>query len=143
MNIDWFTFKREDKLMWLGLLGISAILIVLLSLFTTSSPFYYLQRVVITILMMVLPGYVIMKLFLDHVQFTENPIIDKFMVSFGISIVTVQTLYFLSTYLRTYALNVDEDVISSDIIAVFIVVLVIAAAIGAKFYLHKKNQKQT
>ncbi len=139
---NWFTFKREDKLMWLGLLGISAILIVLLSLFTTSSPLYYLERIVIGILMMVVPGYVIMKLFLDHVQFTENPIIDKFMVSFGLSIVTVQTLYFMSTYLRTYAFNVDEDVISSDKIALIVVFLVIAAAVGAKFYLIRKNQKQ-
>ncbi|MBS1212102.1 MAG: hypothetical protein H6R26_718 [Proteobacteria bacterium] len=137
----FFTFNELDKKLWIGIAIFGAIFIVLLSVFTTSSPFYYLERLVITLFEMFLPGYVIMKLFLDHVEFTEYKVIDKFLVSFGLSICTVQTLYFLSTYLRTYAFNVDEDVISSNAIAVFIALLVMSGAFGAKYYLLKKGAK--
>ncbi len=137
----FFTFHELDKKLWIGIAAFGAIFIILLSVFTTSSPFYYLERFIITIFEMFLPGYVIMKLFLDHIEFTEYKVIDKFLVSFGLSICTVQTLYFLSTYLRTYAFNVDEDVISSNAIAVFIAMLVMGAAFGAKYYLLKKAAK--
>ncbi|HYE34828.1 hypothetical protein [Methylocaldum sp.] len=135
----FFQFNKDDRTMWMGMLGISAVFIVLMSLFTTTSPFYYAQRILITILIMFLPGYAITKLFFDHMEFTEYRALDKFLVSFFFSIATVQTLYFLATYLRTYAFNVDEEVISSNAVAVSIATLVIAAAFGVKFYLNKKK----
>ncbi|MGX2040469.1 hypothetical protein ACWJKU_10105 [Methylocaldum sp. MU1018] len=135
----FFQFSKDDKTMWLGMLGISVVFIVLMSLFTTTSPFYYAQRILITIFIMFLPGYAITKMFFDHLEFTEYRALDKFLVSFFFSIATVQTLYFISTYIRTYALNVDEDVISSNAIAISISLFVIAAAFGVKFYLNKKK----
>lgn len=136
---NFIQFSKVDRTMWLGILGISAIFIVLMSLFTTTSPFYYAKRILITIFIMFLPGYAITKLFFDHMEFTEYKALDKFLVSFFFSIATVQTLYFVATYVRTYALNVDEDVISSNSIAIFIAVLVTAVAFGIKFYLNKKK----
>lgn len=138
----FFTFTELDKKLWIGIAGFGAIFIIMLSLFTTSSPFYYLERLLITLFEMFLPGYVIMKLFLDHIQFTEYKVVDKFVVSFGLSICTVQTLYFLSTYLRTYGFNVDEDVISSNTIAILIALLVMGGAFGAKYYMLKKAKAE-
>jgi uncharacterized membrane protein len=134
----FLTFNELDKKLWIGIGAFSAIFVILLSVFTTSSPFYYVERLLITLFEMFLPGYAIMKLFLDHIQFTEYKVIDKFLISFGLSICTVQTLYFLATYLRTYGLNVDEDVISSNVLAILIAVLVMAGAFGAKYYMLKK-----
>ncbi|BBA32373.1 putative uncharacterized protein [Methylocaldum marinum] len=132
-------FNKNDRTMWLGILGFSTIFIVLMSLFTTTSPFYYAKRVLITLFIMFLPGYSITKLFFDHLEFTEYKALDKFLVSFFFSIATVQTLYFISTYVRTYAFNVDEEMISSNAIAIAIAVFVTVAAFGVKFYLNKKN----
>lgn len=134
----FLTFNELDKKLWIGIGAFGAIFIILLSIFTTNSPFYFLERLLITLFEMFLPGYFIMKLFLDQVQFTEFRVVDKFLVSFGLSICTVQTLYFLSTYLRTYGFNVDEDVISSNTIAILIALLVSAGAFGAKYYMLKK-----
>jgi uncharacterized membrane protein len=136
---NFIQFSKVDRTMWLGMLGISAIFIVLMSLFTTTSPFYYAKRVLITIFIMFLPGYSITKLFFDHLEFTEYKALDKFLVSFFFSIATVQTLYFIATYIRTYAFNVDEDVISSNSIAISIAVLVTAVAFGVKFFLNKRK----
>lgn len=135
----FFTFDQEDKKLWIGIVAISAIVIILLSVFATTSPFHWVERLLITIFQIFLPGYVIVKLFLDKVQFTDNPVLDRFLVSLGISVATVQTLYFISTYLRTYAFNVDEEVISSNKIAIAIVLLVIGVAFGIKFYQNKKK----
>jgi len=135
----FFQFTKDDKTMWLGILAISTVFIVLMSLFTTTSPFYYAERILITLFIMFLPGYAITKLFFDHMEFTEYRALDKFLVSFFFSIATVQTLYFVATYLRTYAFNVDEEMISSNAIAIFIAVLVTLVAFGVKFYLNKKK----
>jgi uncharacterized membrane protein len=136
----YFEFSAIDKKLWIGIGAVSGIVIVLLSLFTTTSLFYWLVRILVTILIMFVPGYIITKLFFDKLVFTEYPVVDKFIVSFFFSIATVQTLYFLTTYLRTYGLNIDEDIISSDKIALVLALLVIGAAFGIKAYLIRKNQ---
>ncbi|MDD2767275.1 MAG: hypothetical protein PHT19_00995 [Methylococcus sp.] len=147
---DFLDFSNADKKLWIGIAAVSGIMIVLMSMFTTTSLFYLLERFVIAIMEMFVPGYLITKLFFDKVVFSEHSIslkfiviepaiIDKAIVSVTLSIATVQTLYFLATYLRTYGLNVDEDVISSNTLAVGLVVLVIGAAFGVKYYLLKKN----
>lgn len=136
---NYLTFDQDDKKLWIGIAIFGGIAIVLLSLFATTSPFYWVERLLITLFQMFLPGYVIVKLFMDKIQLTENLILDKFLVSLGISVATVQTLYFLSTYLRTYAFNVDEDVIPSNGIAIAVALLVIGGAFGFKFYQNKKK----
>jgi len=135
----FFTFDQDDKKLWIGIAAVGAIVIILLSAFATTSPFYWVERFLITIFQIFLPGYVVVKLFLDKVQFTDNPVLDRFLVSLGISVATVQTLYFIATYLRTYAFNVDEDVISSNKLAIAVTLLVIGGAFAFKFYQNKKK----
>lgn len=151
---DFFEFTTIDKKLWIGITVVSGIMIVLMSVFTTTSLFYLLERFVIAIMEMFVPGYIITKLFFDKMVFSERPIslkfiviepaiVDKAIVSVTLSIATVQTLYFLATYLRTYGFNVDEDVISSNTLAVGLVVLVIGAAFGIKYYLLRKSSSAT
>ncbi|MEW6037307.1 MAG: hypothetical protein AB1648_03505 [Pseudomonadota bacterium] len=147
---DFLEFSEVDKKLWIAIAAVISIAILLLSVFATTSPFYWIERFGIAILEMFVPGYLITKLFFDKMAFSERPIslkfiviepeiIDKAIVSVTLSIATVQTLYFLATYLRTYGLNVDEDVISSDKLAVAVVLLVIAGAFGIKYYLLRKK----
>jgi uncharacterized membrane protein len=136
---NYFTFDQDDKKLWMGIAAFGGVAIILLSLFATTSPFYWVERLLITLFQMFLPGYVIVKLFLNNIQLTENLILDKFLVSLGISVATVQTLYFVSTYLRTYAFNVDEEAIPSNGIAIVVALLVIGGAFGVKFYQNKKK----
>jgi uncharacterized membrane protein len=137
--IKYITFTPDDKKLWIGIGAVGGIFVILLSVFATTSPFYWVERFLITIFEVFLPGYVIVKLFLDQAKFTENPVVDKAILSFGISFATVQTLYFLFTYVRTYALNVDEDVISSNVIAILLALLVMGVAYGVRFYQERKK----
>lgn len=136
-------FDDDDRKLWIGILGISAIGIIILTVFSGASFFEFLARFAITIFIMFLPGYSIYKLFFNNLKLSDYPIIDRFLASLFFSIASVQTLYFLTTYLRTYGFNVDEDVISSDKIAVALAVLVTAAAFGIKYYLNKKNEAKS
>lgn len=131
-------FCREDRLMWLGILGFSGIFVLIMSVFTTVPVTYHVGRVILAILMMFMPGYVVMKLFLDRMEFTEYKVLDRFIVPVMISALTVQSLYFVATYFRTYGLKVDEDVINSDTLAAFVAILVTAGAFGIKFLQARK-----
>lgn len=132
-------FDEHDKKLWVSIAIFGAVGIALFSAFTTSSPLMYLMYLLRTLLMVFIPGYVITKLHLPNFHVSDNPVLDRFILSFGASVVILPTLYFLATYVRTYALNVDEEVISSDKIAIFLVLLVIGCAIGARYYLLKKS----
>lgn len=131
-------FTREDQMLWLGILGFSAIFILIMSVFTTVPITHHVERVILAILMMFMPGYVVMKLFLDHMEFTEYKVLDRFIVPVIISALTVQSLYFGATYLRTYGFNVDEDVINSNTLAALIAILVTLSAFGIKFLQARK-----
>lgn len=139
--IKYITFTQDDRKLWIGIGVVSAILLVLLSVFATTSPFYWVERFLITLFEVFLPGYVVVKLFLDHAKFSESPVVDKAILSFGISFATVQVLYFIFTYVRTYALNVDEDVISSNAIAILLALLVMGVAYGIRYYQDKMQNK--
>ena len=134
----FFTFNEIDKKLWLGIGAVSLVFIIIFAVFTTS-PVLIFEKVLIAIFEMFLPGYIIMKLFLDDLDLTENKVVDKVMISLGLSIMVMVTLYFISTYIRTYALDVDEDVINSNTIAIIQSLVVIGGAFGAKFYLNKKK----
>jgi uncharacterized membrane protein len=130
---DAIHFSREDWLLWLGIFGFSGIFILIMSVFTIVPITHYMVRISITIMMMFIPGYVTMKLFFDHMELTEYKVLDRFIVPVIISAMTVQPSYFLVTYLRTYGLKIDEDVINSDFLAALIAILVTAIAFGIKF----------
>ena len=134
----FFTFNEIDKKLWLGIGAASLAFVIIFAVFTTS-PVLIIEKVLIGIFEMFLPGYIIMKLFLDNLELTDYKVADKAMISLGLSIMVMVTLYFLTTYIRTYALNVDEDVINSNTIAIIQSLVVIGGAFGAKFYLNKKK----
>lgn len=64
--------------------------------------------------------------------------LDKLLISIFASIATVQTLYFLAAYFRTYALNMDEDVISSDALSINLAACVIAGSFAVKYFLNRR-----
>ena len=90
----------------------------------------------------VLPGFVIVKLFFDKLTLSDNKIADKLMLSFGISLLTLEVPYFLTTYLRPYVFNSDEEgwaTVSNTLMTFILLVLVLAIAFGVKYYQNKKN----
>lgn len=137
----YLTIDQDDKKVWLGVLGAGAIFVALLSVFTTTSLFYYLERYLITLLMIFLPGYVVMKIYLDNVTLSDNRIADKVMMAFGLSIVTMVVPYYLSMYIRPASFNTDENAaqtVSDTFIVLFLLFLVIGIAFGVKYYLNRK-----
>jgi hypothetical protein len=139
---NFFTFDKEDRKLWLGTGAVGLVFIVLFSVFTTTSPFFYLEKFLIAVLIIFLPGYIVMKLFLDHLSFSDNRIIDKAMLSFGLSMVTMITPYFLTTYIRPYVFNTDEqgmEFMSGNALSLLLVALVIGIAFGVKYYQNKKK----
>lgn len=135
---DLFSFNETDKKMWMGIGAVVAVMVLLLSIFTTTSAFYYFERLGIAIVEMFIPGYIITKLYADKMEFTEYPAIDKFLVSLFFSIATVQTLYFFLERMRFEGLNTDEGVNSNKLV-ILVVFLVIGGAVGLKIYLNKRK----
>jgi len=137
----FFTIDQEDKKVWLGVLGAGAVFVILLSVFTTTSVFYYLERYFVTLMMIFLPGYVVMKIYLDNVQLSDNRIADKVMTAFGLSIVTMVVPYYLSMYIRPASFNTDENSsqsLSDTFIVLLLLILVMGVAFGVKYYQNRK-----
>ncbi len=127
---------KTDLLMWGGVLAVSAVIIGIFMIFTTTSPIDLIKKILSAILIMLLPGYVIVKLYLDDWKLTENPAVDKFILSFGLSMVTVQSLAFLVNYFTIHAADVDQElrIKLENWVPVIIVALVIGIAVGLKFF---------
>jgi uncharacterized membrane protein len=139
---NYFTFDKEDKKLWLGIAGVGIIFIVVFSIFTTTSPFLLLEKFFAAVLEMFLPGYVIMKLFFDNISFSENRIADRAIVSVGLSIATMVTTYFLTTYLRPYVFNTDErgmEFMSGNVTSLLLLATIIGVSFGIKYYQNKKK----
>ncbi|MFN3918855.1 MAG: hypothetical protein ACK4JF_01015 [Methylohalobius sp.] len=137
INID--SKYKTDLLMWAGILVVSLVFIGIFMVFTTTSPLALGAKILSAILIMLLPGYVIVKLYLDQVKLTENPALDRFILSFAISIVTVQSLAFLVTYFAVHELELDQEIRIGleNWVPLIIVALVIALAVGIKFAQNK------
>lgn len=142
----YFTIDAEDKKVWLGVLGAGLIGIVLLSVFTTTSFFYYLERYVVALVMIFLPGYLVMKLYLDKLNLSDNRVTDKIMVAFGLSVITMVVPYYLSMYIRPASFNTDENqmqAVSDTTVVIVLLILVIGISFGVKYYQNRKNQGQS
>ena len=137
----YITFNELDKKLWIGVGALGLAVVIMFSVFTTTSPFFYLTKYLAAVLVMFAPGYVIMKLFLDHVSFSDYPIGDKAMLSFGLSMVVMIIPYFLTTYIRPWEFNTDERGMdfSGNFLSILLVLLVIGGAFGYKHYLLKKK----
>ncbi|NJD06890.1 MAG: hypothetical protein FIA97_10390 [Methylococcaceae bacterium] len=142
----YFTIDAEDKKVWLGVLGAGLIGIILLSVFTTTSFFYYLERYVVALMMIFLPGYLVMKIYFDKLSLSDSRVTDKVMMAFGLSVLTMVVPYYLSTYLRPASFNTDEDkmqAISDTTVVVVLLLLVIGISFGLKYYQNRNNQSQS
>ena len=163
---DLFKFGRPDVLMWSGVGIFSIILIIAFSLFSTGSGLVVKDLFGLAIVL-ILPGYVVKKLYLDDFTVSENltknedinKAIDLLILSIGISIATIIPLNFVWNYVLTMGGgedlksggganlwgNVDEEEIysgSASFRSIFTVLLVVGLAIGYKVYEAKRKTKQ-
>jgi hypothetical protein len=105
---DLVKFSKADTLMWAGIGIFSLILIVAFSLIS-ANPGLVVKSLIGLVVVMILPGYTIVKLFFDHIQvsdnMTKNPDInralDKLIISIGISVACIVPLNFVWNYLLT------------------------------------------
>ena len=127
---------KSDLIMWAGIAVVSILFIVIFAVFTTTSPIDLIKKILSAILIMFLPGYVIVKLYLDDLRLSQNPAVDKFILSFGLSMVTVQSLAFLVNYFAIHEADLDQElrIKLENWVPVIIVTLVIAVAVGLKFF---------
>jgi uncharacterized protein YneF (UPF0154 family) len=163
---ELFQFGKADALMWAGVGIFSLILIIAFAIFSSSEGLL-LKDLFGLAIVLILPGYVIVKLYLDKVQISENltqnpdvnQAIDKLIMSIGISVACIIPLNFVWNYLLTMGGgeegstqgggnlwgNVDEELIytgSASWRALFTVILVVGVAIGVKIYqLRFKNRR--
>lgn len=139
---NFFVFDDDDRKLWIGIAAVSIFSIIVFSMYWGTGIFSEVGRVLAVPAVVFLPGYVIMKIYLDKLTLSDNKIADKVAVSFGISLgVMVVPFYFLK-YFRTYEDNTDEKAwgaISDNIVILILLILVIGIAFGVKHYQNKKN----
>lgn len=138
---DYFEFDEDDKKLWMGLAAAGVVFVIAFSLFGGGF-FKQIERVVFFLLEDILPGYVIMKLFLDKLSLSDNRITDKIMLSFGISLGVMELPFYLLKYLRPYEDNTDEKAlgaISDTFLTLILLLLVFAVTFGVKYYQNKKK----
>lgn len=132
---EFYNRLSDDQKMWAAIFAFSMVLISVMTVFSGNFVLY-VEKFAAGILVMFLPGYVIHKLFFNDVALTSNRVMDKFIVSLALSIVTVQTLAFFAQYVTVFGLNVDQDarIASENRKSLIIVALVIGGAFGVKYY---------
>lgn len=132
---EFYNRLSDDQKMWAGIFAMSMVLISVMSAFTGNFVLY-VEKFAAGILVMFLPGYVIHKLFLNDIALTSNRVMDKFIVSLGLSIVTVQMLAFFAQYVTVFGLNEDQDerIARENYKSLIIVALVIGGAFAVKYY---------
>lgn len=124
-----------DQKMWGGIGVFSVIMVVMFSLFTTGGALVVAEKIGAGLLEMFVPGYVIVKLYLNDMKVTENQALDRFILSLGLSFVTVQLLSFITEYITVFGLNEDQDerISRENYKSLIIVALVIGTAFGVKY----------
>jgi hypothetical protein len=138
---DYFEIDEDDKKLWMGLAAAGVFFVIAFSLFG-GSPFKQIERVVFFLLEDILPGYVIMKLFLDKLSFSDNKITDKIMLSFGISLGVMELPFYLLKYLRPYEDNTDEKTwgsMNDTFLTLLLLLIVFGVSFGLKYYQNKKK----
>ena len=162
---DLFKFGKPDQIMWAGVALFSIILLVAFSLFSDGGGLV-LKDLFGMAVVLILPGYVVVKLYLDNIQISENltknPDIDKaidlLIMSIGVSIATIIPMNFIWNYVLTMGSdsgsggngatdlqgNVDEEMIytgSASYRSLLTVIVVVGLAIGYKIFEAKRNNK--
>jgi hypothetical protein len=162
---DLFKFGKPDMLLWSGVGIFSIILIVAFSLFSSGGGLV-IKDLFGMVIVLILPGYVIAKLYFDNLQISENltknedinKAIDLLIISIGLSIATIIPMNFIWNYVLTMGGgedikagggsnlwgNVDEEQIysgSASFRSLFTVLVVIGIAIGYKVFEAKRKAK--
>jgi hypothetical protein len=162
---DLFKFGKPDILMWSGIGVFSIILIIAFSLISTGGGLV-VKDLFGMAMILILPGYVVVKLYFDNVQISENltknedvnKAIDLLIMSIGISISTIIPMNFIWNYMLTMGGgeatttgggnnlwgNVDEEMIytgNASWRSLFTVIVVIGLAIGYKVFDNKRKSK--
>ena len=138
---NFFEFDQEDIKIWKGL-GLAAIIFVIAFSLFGGEPFKQVERAVFFLLEDILPGFLIMKLFLDKIALSDSRIGDKLILSFGLSISVMVIPFYALKYLRPYESNTDEKAwgaISDTSLTVILLLLVLGIAFGVKYYQNKKQ----
>ncbi|MEY2696080.1 MAG: hypothetical protein RL333_218 [Pseudomonadota bacterium] len=163
---DLFKFGKPDVYLWSGVGAFSIILIVAFSLFSSGGGLVVKDLFGMAVVL-ILPGYVIFKLYLNELQITENltanedvnRAIDMLIVSIALSVSTIIPMNFVWNYLLTMGGgeesspggasnlwgNVDEEEIysgSASFRSIFTVIVVVGLAIGYKVFDAKRKEKQ-
>lgn len=162
---DLFKFGKADTYMWAGVGLFSIILIIAFSLFSSGGGLV-VKDLFGMVIVLIIPGYVIVKLYLNDLQISEdltknpdiNRAIDLLIMSIGISIATIIPMNFIWNYVLTMGSedtsslggavdlkgNVDEEEIysgSASWRSLATVVVVVGLAIGYKIVEAKRKAK--
>lgn len=138
---DYFEFDQDDKKLWMGLAAAGVLYVVAFSLFW-GGLFHQVEKALFFLLEDILPGYLILKLYLDKLSLSDNRIVDKLMLSFGMSLGVMVVPFYLLKYLRPYESNTDEKAwgaISDTTLTLILLVLVFGITFGVKYYQNKKK----
>jgi hypothetical protein len=160
---DLFKFGRPDVLMWSGVGIFSMILIIAFSLFSSGGGLV-VKDLFGLVVVLILPGYVVAKLYLENIEISENltknpdinKAIDLLIMSIGISIASIIPMNFIWNYMLTMGGgedvkagggtnlwgNVDEEQIytgSASWRSLFTVIVVVGLAIGYKLFEQKRK----
>lgn len=134
-------FDQDDKKLGMGLAVAGVLYVVVFSLFWGGF-FHQIEKALFFVLEDLLPGYVIYKLYLSNLSFSDNKITDRIMVSFGLSLAVMEVPFYLLKYLRPYESNTDEKAwgaINDTALTLILLLLVLGVAIGVKYYQNKKQ----
>lgn len=101
-------FSKADTFLWAGI-GIFSLIIILAFSVIASNVGLVVKSLVGLVIVMILPGYIIVKLYFDKVQISDNmtknqdinKAIDKLIMSLGLSIACIVPLNFVWNYLLT------------------------------------------
>lgn len=163
---DLFKFGKPDVYLWSGIGAFSIILIVAFSVFSSGGGLVVKDLFGMAVVL-ILPGYVIFKLYLNELKITDdltsnediNRAIDMLIVSIALSVSTIIPMNFVWNYLLTMGGgeesspggasnlwgNVDEEEIysgSASFRSIFTVIVVVGLAIGYKVFDAKRKEKQ-
>ncbi len=135
-DLKFIKFTKDDLWMWIGIAVFTVILAIFFLIFTTTSPLTIFARVLAALYVIFLPGYVLVKLYFDDVYLTANRPLDKFILSFAASTITVQTLAFVIYYYVNYLEDVGQElrIRMLEWVPIILSTSVIAAAIVGRFF---------
>ena len=138
---DYLEFDQDDKKLWMGLAAAGVLYVILFTLFG-GGLFKQIERAVFFVLEDILPGYLIMKMFLDKLSLSDNKITDRIMVSFAISLAVMELPFYLLKYLRPYEDNTDEKAwgsLNDSFLTLLLLLAVFGITFGVKYYQNKKK----